>query len=610
MAGLDLWTAQRWGRGGVPGWVPRGALVVGWVAAIVAGLGLDDDPCSAAEPSVCGPEVGWAVGAALLLATPILLVALPALGCLVGVLAGVVEQWDRVPEARTAFTLHGLACAAVLVAMLLARRRQASVARTGTGRLAVRGPPPSTGPGLFAPAALLLLAAAGGLLLWHGWTTADQRHLAAADRMDARVVAEVDDGWAVRLVLPDRQDEVELDVVGSYEVGDVVPVLVDRTGDRPWVALVAEQPDPTFPLSAGLAAALAGIALAGWEVRRRRVPSRLAGGAPARTVLALHLGDEVELWDTDGSGPFARVPIRRGPAAVHGHVESPVESPVEVDEDEDAWVGVADEYAARFGAGWRGEAVVEDDDADEDGPELVRMTAVGDLREGGWVALVRGPEVLWPLRTVRLLRRGTADPDEAEREDRLRGTPVAPGPLVDLPLAARPTDRTRLLGAAMLLGFAAGPLAATRLATDWYETGLALCLGGYAGLAGLDRLRSGLRVEPDRLVVRHRWRVHEVPWAALHGARRDGDELRLAWYPDETVDLGPLAIAAPTPTPGNTPAPGDTAAEVAQRVGAAVMRQREPARSTGGPVVVSRWSRVAVAAAVLYPVGALLPLLG
>jgi hypothetical protein len=569
VADLDLWTVQRWQRGAVPGWVPRGVLVLAWLVAIAVTVG-SEGPCTAAEPAACGPEVGWAVGASLLLATPVLLVLTPALGCAVGLLAGVVEQWDRVPEGRIAFALHGLACAVVLAGMLVSRRRQAAAVREAGTRLAVPGPVPRSGPGRFLAAGALLLAAAGCLALWQHWSGNDRRHLDAAQRMDARVIADVEDGLAVRLRLPDRQDEVQLDVVGSYAPGQLVPVLVDRTGAEPWVVLAAELPDPTLPLSAGLALVLLAAVTTGAEVARRRVPTRLAAGAPAVTVLGLCRDDEVELWDTDGSGPFARVPIR-------------------VDADGEDYPQDGD--LARFVAAWRGETVPEE--------APVRLTAVGDLRQGGWVALIGDAAVLWPLGTVRLLSR--ADAPSADDEDPVRGRPIRAGSPGGLPVAYGPPMSSKLLGAAMLLGLVLGPLTAAWLAEDGYQALIALAIGGQVGLTGLARLRPGVRLEPDRLVVRDGWKVHDIPWASLYAARRDGDELHLAWRPREHTELGPLAA----------PSLGGTAAEAATVVGEAVMAQRARARAAGEPAgpATSRWSGAVLAAAMLYAGAALATLL-
>lgn len=565
----------------------------------MAGIFLDSRPCTPDDPSVCGPEVGWATGASLLLATPVLLVLLPALGCLVGVLAGSYELVaDRLPQAQAAFGLHGLACAVVLGRMLRSRSQQAAVVRAAAGSVAVPGPdtrPPRSG---FVGAAALTAAAAGLLLLWHTWTAADQRHLAAAARLDATVVAELDDGYTVRLRLPDRQDEVAVDVVDSaYPVGAVLPVLVDRTGDEPWVALVAEQPDPTIPLAAGLAAAMVAVALAGREVARRRAPARLTAGAPAVAVLGVRRADEVDLWDADGSAPFARVPIRWTPGGA-GAALAFTEAEEHWDEDdwdEDDWEAG---QATAFGEAWR-----EPGPSRDPGDLLARpepMTAIGDLRQGGWVAVAAGTEMLWPAGGVRLLRGPGPDEPDLDDDEVFRGEPVVAGtgPVPDLPLTLRAPRSARRLGTALLAGFVLGPIAAVLFAESWYEHLLALWIGGAAGVSGLARLLGFLRLEPAGLTLSGRWRTHVVPWAALHGVRQDGPELLLAWWPEEQGRAGPF-----------DPVAGGSTEGTAARAGTLAMRQRDRALAAGLPRsrVTSRWSP-AMPAAGLYLVVALVVL--
>lgn len=585
--GIDA--ADRWTRAAVPGWVPRGILLAGWVLAFALASLLDSPPCSVADPSVCGPDLGWSVGASMLLATPVLLLVLPALGCLGGVGFGLFElATEPAPVARIAFVLHGLACAGVLVRMLIGRRRQGEPARAGGGRVAVPGPAPRTGPVDFIPPALLLIPAAGLLLLWHHGTVGDERHQAAAVRLDAVVVAEIDDGWTVRLQLPDRGDEVSVDVVDSYPVGAVLPVLVDRTGAKPWVTLVAEPPDPTFPLAAGLGVVLLALATAGGALRRHRATAGLLAGAPAVSLLGLRRADEVDLWDADLTRSFGRIRIRWA---------SP-DPTTDESTDEEFWdedeLSAAD--AEDFGAAWREPA---DDDLEArfglievPSRNPVPMVAVGDLRQGGWIALLDGTEVLWPVWTVQALRR-TGDEEEWEPEDDgdlFRGAPIEPGPAAELPLTAGPPVRTRLLGAAMTIGAGAGPLAAAFLAENCFQVVVALIAGAGLLHSGLRRVTVGVRLHRDRLTVRETWWVHEVPWAAVHGARRNGGELRLAWRPDVIIDTGPFA-------------PGDAAAaEQAERLGGAVMRQRALALAAGDPgrPPVARWNPAGVGAALLY----------
>lgn len=563
----------------MPAWVPRGVLLGGWLVAFALASLLEDQSCSIADPSVCGADVGWAVGASMLLATPVLLLVSPALGCLAGAGFGLVELVaEPSAVARIAFTLHGLACAAVLAWILGARRRQGEPARAGGGRAAVPGPAPRIGPADFVPAALLLIPAAGLLLLWHHLAADDQRHQEAGVRLDAVVVAEIDDGWTVRLRLPDRGDEVSVDVIDSYPVNAVLPVLVDRTGAEPWVMLVAEPPDPTFPLAAGLGVVLLSLAAAGLALHRQRARATLLAGAPAVSLLGLRRADEVDLWDADRTRAFGRVRIPWARPEPTGEEES-------WDEDE---LSAAD--AEDFGAAWRDAADGDDEDLIEV-PTPVPMVAVGDLRQGGWVALLDGTEVIWPVWTLRALRHSDQDDWEPDAdEDLFRGAPVEPGPAAELPLTAGPPARTRLLGAAMTIGAGTGPVAAAFLAGNWYQVVLALVAGSGLLRNGLGRVAVGLRLDRDRLTVREPWRVHEVPWAAVHGARRNGGELRLAWHPDAVIDTGPFAPRDPA------------AAEEAERIGGVVMQQRALALAAGDPgrSPVTRWNSIGVGAALLY----------
>lgn len=576
MTDFDVATARRWGRGAVPGWIPRLALPLAWAVAIGLALGFSTEPCRADDPSVCGPDLGFALAGSLTLATPVLLIAFPLLGCVSGMLFGLYELLtDPETAARIAFTVHGLVCAVVFALLIVSRRRQARVAAATGLHVPAPGRPPRPGPLPFAGAALLVAGAVAGIAGWHFWAARDDRHLAAATRVDATVLAEVDDGYSVRLRLPDREDEVTVEVVEHYPVGAVLPVLVDRSGDRPWVTPVGEPPDDTFPLSAGLAAAQVAAAIACWELGRRRLPTRLAAGAPAVTVLAVRRGDEVSLWDTDGNASFARLDVRPPEPVDHPAGGLPRSAGTLFSwsaEDLDRSVQEEGRWASRL----------DRVDADRRSPPVaavstpVRVTAIGDLHQGGWVALVDGDRVLWPARTLRLSATRTdqaeEDEDEDEDEDLFVGQPVASGPGVDLPFEARAPARVRLLGAVMLAGFALGPLAVAYLAEGWYQTIVGVAGGAQLGFAGLGRLRTGLSLTQRRLEIRDRFHTYDAPWAAIHGVRRDEGVLRLDWLPSVVMDVGPFATR-----------PGTTPAELAERIGAAMMRQRERALAAGDP---------------------------
>jgi hypothetical protein len=382
----DAAFARRWKRGAVPGWLPRGALPVAWAVAFGVGVVPAHGPCPVADPSICAPGNGWAVAVALIVATPVLLVALPAFGCLTGVVLGLVELSDSaVPAARFGFGLLGLACGVVLLAMLASRHRQAALVRGPGISFPLPVAPVRAMGGGYVVAVPLAVGAIALLLSWRAAQAQDARHLAAAARLDATVIAEVDDGASVLLRLPDG-DHATVEVHDRYPVGAVVPVLADRDLTF-WVSLVAEPPDHTARLGTGLAAALVAAGAVGWERGRRRLAARIDEGAPAVTVLGVRTAvGRVDLWDTEGTAAFARVAV--GPDRIWER------------RPERWWEPGNDVWTV---AQLRREAAVTF--ARQQVP--VRMTAVGDLRCGGWVALVDGASVYWPARPVRLHRGGT-----------------------------------------------------------------------------------------------------------------------------------------------------------------------------------------------------------
>jgi hypothetical protein len=122
---------------------------------------------------------------------------------------------------------------------------------------------------------------------------------------------------------------VTIDVLDTsiYQPGQRVPVLVDRSGGKPWVRLVAEPDDPTTwaPL------ALLAFLLAG-AVLLRRAQVRWARGRPlsrgasavAVIVRAVNsrIGDSrrIALFAFDGSGPPMAVLTILGIAAAAGYL--------------------------------------------------------------------------------------------------------------------------------------------------------------------------------------------------------------------------------------------------------------------------------------------------
>ncbi|MGK5683632.1 hypothetical protein [Actinoplanes sp. URMC 104] len=458
---LDGARMGRWSAAAVPWWVPRGVLVLGWAVAVLVAVAGDTSSCTPQEPAVCGPDVSFAVAAVVLLATPVLLWWLPLAGCAAGVVFAVLDLvFDDVRAANVAFALHGLLCLAVAAWSVAARRRQAAVVAevAGTVRLeaalAERLRDTFPGWGARTVAAVLLLIAGTAGLAWYGHRT-DQvtRHESAAVRTDA-VVRSADDADDVIVVEAPRP--VRLDVVGSYEVGQVVPVLVDGS----WVRPVAEPEDVTPWLGGGLGALGLAVLLLAREQRMRSARRRLLSGPlPAVEVTAVPDDQRRAVLEAG----MALVPVAATPTRLP--------RPLLTGEDVD-WTD-----------GW----------AAADEPQTV--TVAGDLRDGGWVLLVTDSAVLLPEAPLRTPWRR---PEKVEAPSR------PPGP------------RERALGAVSLLGFAAAPAAVlTGLPDGWWQTLVVLVAGGALAYEGWGRLggrpRGGLALGVAYVLVAIaavRWQHH------------------------------------------------------------------------------------------------------
>ncbi len=537
---LDRPRIDRWIAAAVPWWVPRVVLVVGWVVAFVAAVASDTLPCTALDPGVCGPDVGFALAIVVALATPVLLWWLPLAGCGAGMLFAALDLiYDDVPAARVAFGVHGLLCLAVAAWLVAARRRQAAVVAevAGTVRLdaalAERLKNSVPGWGGRTPAAVVLVVAGIGGIAWYDHRAGQvAQHELAAVRTDA-VVRSADNAEGV--VVVEVPQPARVDVLGPYEAGQVVPVLVDGS----WVRLVAEPEDVTPWLSAGVGAlGLAGLLLIR-EQRMRSARRRLLSGVlPAVELTA----EPDEHGRAVLHGGMALVPVVASPT----QLTRPHLTGEDVDWD-DGWTA---EEIQDFGRDWRSAG-------HRDEPPTV--TVAGDLRDGGWVLLITDSVVLLPEAPLRTPRR------RPEVAVALPGEPLPaadPGDLPELPVVLRPRPRYRVLGALSLLGFAAGPVAVLAgLPDGWWETGIVLWLGGVLTYEGWGRLNARVRLTRGGLVVHDRVRVHHVPWQRLHGVRYDDKGLWLAWDPDVAVQVR----------------------GVAEHWGAAMMRLRDLSLAAGDP---------------------------
>lgn len=621
--------AARWSALGVPRWVPKGLLTGGWGLALIAAIAGDTIGCTPDNPAICSPDQGFAWWFVICAATPVLLIWMPMVGCLAGVAFAAADiAYDDVASANVGFGLHGLACivvAAWLWRAAAAQERAAAVAGGGFTAAAPSnhgGPETGVNPVRLGTAGVLVLLGVG-LLGWYGHEVqAEDTHLARAERVAGRVLSVSDDDYSITLETATSagQRRVTTEVLDTepYQVGSTTPVLLDSQ-DVSWSRLVAEPQDPTGWESAGLGALLLALLLGLIERESRRARRRLWSGehpalrvwvVPDETGAALVFADDGAGEPVDTGAPIARLPLAWGPNPM-GDVNGRTADRQDVVPDEDATQDTLDDpfddaewdpaTAASFGRAWRGETDPHDLDEDFHLDRVVPEPAVllGSLRDRGWAVLVTSDDVLvpsgplqvdhlaanrpsWQTRLLARLpigpcREAAADQNSAADtadDTFLPGVPVRATvqDLPDLPVLAATATRTRAVGlAAIGAALAGAPAALVLVDLDWYGRAMVVFVGGSALLGGIARALQQMRLTHSFLEVSGSWRVEQVPWERLHGARRDGATLAIAWEPDIVTGVGPFH--APDGTAGQ--------AERAEQLGAMMLRLRERAIVTG-----------------------------
>ncbi|MEU7480631.1 hypothetical protein AB0A63_31950 [Lentzea sp. NPDC042327] len=481
---------QRWHAAAVPWWVTKAGLVGGWVLAFVVSGAAGEAPCTTARP--CLPDPLFALAVVPLLAAPLLLLFGRVLtGCAMGVLFGVMElALDNDPTANIAFGLHAAACAVVAALTVRSRADQRQAA----------GPVVVTLPDMPPPRGVLRIVAV--LLVLFGFLTFVQYdlssdevagHVAQASRVDAEVV-EVKDAYQVWVELPEGQRTAfEPLAADSYQVGDKVPVLADG----PWVRMVAEPEDVTWWLTLGGAAVFFAIMLAARERRRR------------------------SLW----TGPVTAVRVQAHPLTVRRIL-------LRYNREDVATVAVMTDLGLdeplyhdteEFGAVWRGE---EPPPAQHEPAEVV---IAGEWHHGGQVAVVVEGEV---LATTTLTR---VRPRHIVHSAHLPGEPVTGTAQVELPHAIWPGDRRLVEGVVLALA-AVGALVAVHHYPDWVVLGL---LGMQCAVSAVTRFQPLLRLDAGAVVLYTGIWSYRVPWQQLHGVRRSGPQLMLAFGPTGDVITTP-----------------------------------------------------------------------
>lgn len=478
---------QRWQAAAVPWWVTKVGLVGGWVAAfVVAGELSDPVQCTMNRP--CVPDPVFALALVPLLATPLLLLFGRVLtGCAMGVLFGVLDMAiDDEVTANVAFGLHAVACAIVAAWTIRSRADQHQAA--GATLVSLPDMPPPRG--VLRIVAVLLVVF--GFLTYVQFDLSNEaiaEHVAAATRLDGKVV-EIKDGYQVWVQLPDRQRTMfEPYAAETYRVGDEVRVLAD--GD--WVQLAAEREDVTWWLTLGGAAVFLAILLAARERRRR---SLWAGPVKALRVQAhpVHL---------------RRILLRHEKAdlaTVSVFADLELDEPLYHDTEQ-------------FGAVWRGE---------EDPPvqhEPAEILVAGEWHLGGQVALVVEGDVVATTTLSRVRPRHTV------HSAHLPGEPVTKTVPVELPHAVWPGDRRRTEGVLLTLA-AAGALIALHFYPEWFALGL---IGVQCAVGAVTRFQPLMRLDHNAVVLYTGIWTYRVPWSQLHGVRRSGPQLMLAFGPTGDV---------------------------------------------------------------------------
>ena len=621
--------AGRWLRAGLPRWVTSVALTSLWgLAFLVAGFS-DITTCTPQDPSVCGPDPNFALWFVVLMATPVLLLWMPVLGCLAGVCFALAElRYDDVTGARWAFGVYGALCALVAIRLMrgAAEQRRIAAAVAGGARVdagSIAGLPKADGyylgsRGLLVAGALVLAGA--GVLAWYGHQVADERaHLQRAVRAPARIVqVRPDEAITITVRTPaadTRQYRLGVyDSTGPYPLHSSTLVLLDPQ-DPAWVRLVAEPRDSTPWLSVGAGCFLLALLwlLHRWRLRHGRA-ALLSGEHP---VLGVRVSS-----DDDGSAIIrpalgsAATPDAERPFGSMPVFEIPPDEDDPTGEgrwDEEGWdadeAGWDHETQAAFGRVWRGEE--EPDGAEPFRPAEERVedaVLIGSLADRGIVMLMTAEGVLLPSGRLRAGRFDGYPPESADESPepadespepgahrwtslwrRLTGRDwggrdqLFPGAAVDpavlrqppeLPLTVRPRVRIRVTGAVMLCaGFAGYPAVLHLIRPGLFHVALSALLCGHLAMGGAARLLSRLRLSHHQFEVVGLWRTHAVPWDRLHGVRRDGAVLSVAWQPDIVTELGPFDA------PGGERGRQDRA----EQLGAAMLLHHQRALAGGLP---------------------------
>lgn len=337
-----------------------------FAALVVSVFSVGADYCGAVGPEPCTPTP-LAMLVVLALAPPFLAGARPGMAAVFALVFGVVELWDPIPAAQIAWPLVALLHLAHLGYVQRCRSRQRAVAARWSAPVRVNSRMPMVG-AEGHPRRTLLLAGvvttlAAAATSWSFYDRAVDRDAARSDRalaVDATVVTEEDDDLEQLVRLDDPPQGFPVDVsitfVGYPEVGDRIELMIDPE-DPGWTHPVREPPDHTW----WLMVAATGVLLA--VLFSERLLVALWHRRRLREVLAAY--------------PLKGVPVR-GQVLTSGGVHL-----------------VSTTSGLPMAAFTAAGSVA----ADPDGLRTVHL--VGDVRRGGWAAMVTPSGIVLPWSALR-----------------------------------------------------------------------------------------------------------------------------------------------------------------------------------------------------------------
>lgn len=358
--------------------------------------------CSAADPSICGPQADVTALFALAILFMACLLWRVLLACVLGVAVGVLALVRPVADAglsRNLLVTAGVLSALLGLGIVAGQRRQAAVARrVSAGSTAVLPAPAAADPKAGAggavssgfepgPPRLLIAAAlvvvAGTLAGFYGREQANADRRAALAVRETATVVEILDNEIV-VILPGVAEPQVVPVINAgrdYEAWQDVPVLLEGHGASLTVRPVAEPTNQTPWLAAALAALVVAATLAVRDLRVRAARRRLLRRpAPAVRVWAEPAGNGLlELrpcWPT--RWPPAKVPVVIARRADRSVPEDPPSGRHPHSEQGEDWARWTDAVLSGEHEG------------------VVVVTVIGDLRDGGYVGLTDDDHVFMP----------------------------------------------------------------------------------------------------------------------------------------------------------------------------------------------------------------------